>query len=301
MSSSYVSLANPTSTAIGNHTNMAFRVSYWVIPIFSGLSWLVTLLALLLYWIVATSSTHYSSMSPEQTIAFISDVGASTLKPLFVTGCILTSVLLDASFLCDWFLRRRGRLLPNETRTERVLSGLTVAFAVVGMVGLCCLAGFDTARFPRLHLVFLFFFIVGYLISAVCICAQYRRLGKRYLENPLLRTSYRIKLAFVVVEFLLAVTFVALLVRGGEYYNRAAVVEWVLALVFSFYAFSFAIDLYPAAETSTRRQQRQSVTDKNGVAEPEYTVAGGAELGRADEEMAMRSARVGGEDGTRLL
>lgn len=143
----------------------------------------------------------YSSMSANQTIAFISDIGADTLKPLFVIGCVLTAILLDLSLFLDFYFRRqpssssstaaaaaaprrtrRGLLLPNQTRAERALAWLTLAFAAVGTVGLCCLSGFDTERYRRLHLVFLMLFILGYLASAICLCFQYCGLGKRKFD-----------------------------------------------------------------------------------------------------------------------
>jgi uncharacterized membrane protein YdcZ (DUF606 family) len=118
-------------------------------------------------------------MSASQNIAYISDVGASTLKPLFIAGCVLTTVLLDVSFGADRWLRHKGRLAPNTTRGEKVLSGLTIVFAVVGTVGLILLSVFDTARYPRQHNVFLLLFIAGYVLSAVFICWEYQRLGMR--------------------------------------------------------------------------------------------------------------------------
>jgi len=174
------------------------RISYWVstfqfglggprskltslqvFPIIAGVVWLATLLGLLLYWTVETRGMRYVSMSPSQHIAYISDVGADRLKPLFVTGCVITTILLDISFGADRWLRHKGRLVPNASTTEKVLSGLTIFFAVIGTVGLILLSVFDTARTPRLHNVFLLFFIAGYVLSAIFICWEYQRLGIR--------------------------------------------------------------------------------------------------------------------------
>ncbi len=157
---------------------MATTNTRQITPILAGLVWLATLLGLLLYWIIPDHQTHYSSMADTQRIAYISDVGASHLKPLFITGCVLTTVLLDASLAADRWLRHRGRLAPNTTVMEKVLSGLTIACAVVGTAGLILLSVFDTARHPRLHDVFLALFIIGYVLSAVFICWEYQRLGK---------------------------------------------------------------------------------------------------------------------------
>ncbi|KAK4148147.1 Frag1/DRAM/Sfk1 family-domain-containing protein [Dichotomopilus funicola] len=238
------------------------RLSYWVLPILGGLVWLATLLALLLYWIVSTHQTRYPSMDPAQTIAYISDVGAAELKPLFITGCVLTTVLLDASFGADRWLRHRGRLAPNTTTGEKVLSGLTIVFAIAGTVGLILLSIFDTARHPRLHDGFLLLFIAGYVLSAVFICWEYHRLGKNYREHRILRLSFRIKLAFVIIEVLLAIAFVAC--TFTSHFQPGAILEWVIAFIFSAYVFSFFVDLYPAAATKSPQARFTNGRAANG-------------------------------------
>lgn len=240
------------------------RLSYWVFPIFAGLVWLGTLLGLLLHCTYIYSFSHslyaglswcaclqyfspkgvidtnykiYPSMQGNQTIAYISDVGAQELKPLFITGSVITTVFFDISFLSDRWLRHKGRLVPNTTIGEKILSGLTIVCAIFGTVGLILLSIFDTARHPRLHDLFLGFFIVGYLLSAIFICWEYQRLGIRHREHRILRISFWIKLAFVLITIALAIPFVVLTSRGT--YNPAAILEWVIAVVFSFYVFSF--------------------------------------------------------------
>jgi hypothetical protein len=156
-----------------------------VFPIIAGVVWLGTLLGLLLYWAIATHGMRYSSMAGTQNIAYISDVGADRLKPLFVAGCVLTTILLDISFGADRYLRHKGRLVPNASTTEKVLSGLTIFFAIIGTAGLILLSVFDTARNPKLHNVFLLFFIAGYVLSAIFICWEYQRLGNRTYPLPL--------------------------------------------------------------------------------------------------------------------
>ncbi|KAI1410945.1 Frag1/DRAM/Sfk1 family-domain-containing protein [Hypoxylon sp. FL1857] len=222
-------------------------LSYWVFPVISGLVWLSTLLGLLLHWIVDTHRVKYASMDGNQTIAYISDVGAAELKPLFVTGCIITTIFLDLSFGADRWLRHKGRLVPNTSTSEKVLSGLTIVFAIIGTIGLTFLSGFDTLRYPRLHDIFLLFFIAGYLLSAIFICAEYQHLSRKNRQHRVLRLSFWVKVIFVVVELILAIGFIATNFKG--YRNSAAILEWIIAFIFSFYIFSFYIDLYPAIKT----------------------------------------------------
>ena len=71
---------------------------------------------------------HYASMDADQHIAYISDIGAQGLKPLFITGCVVTTLFLDLSFASERWLRHTGRLAKNLGYAEKVLSGLSSTF-----------------------------------------------------------------------------------------------------------------------------------------------------------------------------
>ncbi|KAI9046542.1 hypothetical protein LZ554_009288 [Drepanopeziza brunnea f. sp. 'monogermtubi'] len=228
-------------------------VSYWVFPVISSLCWLGMLLGLLIHWI-STGRPHYPSMNAGQHIAYISDVGAQSLKPLFIAGSSVTTIFLDASFLSERWLRHRGRLARNQTTMEKVLSWLSMVFALIGTAGLILLSIFDTLRHPTLHDVFLLLFIAGYVVSAIFICWEYQRLGIKYREHAILRASFWIKLAFIGIEVALAIAFAVCSFK--KRYNPGAVLEWVIAFVFTFYVLSFFIDLLPAVKTRRRSDPR---------------------------------------------
>lgn len=224
-------------------------LSFYIFPIVSAIVWIGMLAAMLGYWI-AQGSPRYPSMEPTQTIAYISDVGASELKPLFIAGSCVTTVFLDLSFAADRWLRHRGRLVPNTHWSEKVLSAFAMLAALVGTVGLICLSIFDTRNYPRMHDKFLACFIIGYVASAIFLCAEYQRLGKKYRQHKHLRISFWLKLAFILVEIALAIVFGVCSFKAR---NIAAVVEWVIALIFTFWVMSFIIDLLPAVTDSRKR------------------------------------------------
>ncbi|KAF3065258.1 FK506 suppressor Sfk1 [Daldinia childiae] len=74
-----------------------------------------------------------------------------------------------------------------------------------------------------------------------------RNLSVENRQHRVLRISFWVKLIFVVVELGLAIAFGVINFRGNH--NTSAIIEWVIAFVFSFYVFSFYIDLYPAITT----------------------------------------------------
>lgn len=61
---------------------------------------------MLITWL-ATGRPKY--VSQQGSIAYISDVGASYLKPLFIVGCAITAVSFFLSLTIERWLRHEGR------------------------------------------------------------------------------------------------------------------------------------------------------------------------------------------------
>lgn len=87
----------------------------------------------------------------------------------------------------------------------------------------------------------------GYIVSAIFIDAEYQRLGIHFRQYRVLRASFWIKMAFIFIEVGLVIGF------GVESYrhhrNTAAILEWIVALVYIFYVWSFILDFLPAVNT----------------------------------------------------
>ncbi|KAF9730393.1 hypothetical protein PMIN06_011424 [Paraphaeosphaeria minitans] len=232
-------------------------ISYWAVPIFSSLVWLSMLIAMLTTWSVQ-GSPHYSSMNPKQHIAYISDIGAQGLKPLFIAMSAVTVVSLDLAFILERWLRHTGKLTPNTSFWQKFYSTCSIIASVAGAAGLILLSIFDTLHHPHLHDDFLVLFIAGYIVSAIFICWEYQRLGIHFREHSILRYSFWIKLTFIFVELGLAIAFGV--TRKKDKYNAAAVLEWTISFIFFFYVLSFFIDFMPAVR-SKHYQSRETEMD----------------------------------------
>ncbi|KAL8954062.1 MAG: hypothetical protein Q9222_000119 [Ikaeria aurantiellina] len=125
-------------------------------------------------------------------------------------------------------------------KVETVLSGLSIIFAIAGTAGLILLSIFDTVSHPK----------GGYVISAIFICAEYQRLGVHFRQHRVLRASFWVKLFFIITEFVLAAVFIATTFTTNR--NIAAVFEWVIALIFTFYVLTFFVDLLPASRNTQK-------------------------------------------------
>ena len=117
-----------------------------------------TLAAMLGYWL-AVGSPHYSEMGANQQIAYISDIGATFLKPLFIAGSATMVVVFDLAFISERWLRHKARLTPNYTKREAFLSICAIFFAIIGAAGLILLTIFDTKRHPKAHDALLVVFV----------------------------------------------------------------------------------------------------------------------------------------------
>ena len=74
---------------------------------------------------------------------------------------------------------------------------------------------------------------LGYVVSAIFICAEYQRLGIHYRQYQVLRMSFWVKLAFIFIEVALVIGFgVCSKYRA---YNAAAILEWIVSLIYIFY------------------------------------------------------------------
>jgi nitrate reductase gamma subunit len=116
------------------------------------------------YWLAA-GSPHYEEMGANQKIAYISDIGATFLKPLFIAGSTVMVVIFDLAFISERWLRHKGRLTPNYSKWEAFLSVCSIIAAIIGAAGLILLTIFDTKHYPVAHDVLLGVFMYLSLLS----------------------------------------------------------------------------------------------------------------------------------------
>lgn len=189
----------------------------------------------------------YPFEDPGQTIAYISDVGAGHLYALFIAMATTTVVSLDIAMVAERWLRHNGRLAPNTSKFQKALDILAILCAIAGAIGIILLSIYNTRDYPNMHDRCLGVFLAGYVLSAIFICWEYGILGRKFRRHPVLAASFWLKLFFIVVEIAVAIAFGVTQLYNHR--NAAAILEWVLAFVFTFYVFTFVLDLAPAIRT----------------------------------------------------
>ncbi|KAL8741058.1 MAG: hypothetical protein Q9190_006300 [Brigantiaea leucoxantha] len=132
----------------------------------------------------------------------------------------------------------------------------------------------------------------GYMLSAVFICAEYQRLGMHFRQHRVLRASFWMKLLFILVEFAFAVVFAATTFTSNQ--NVAAVFEWVIALIFTFYVFTFSIDLLPASRRTQMESNMQmgNLNHANGPVDGEYGYDGTSSMGLNGQQQQQQQQQV---------
>ena len=66
---------------------------------------------------------------------YISDIGAQGLKPLFITGSVITVVFLDLAFLSERWLRHASQLVPNKGKFDKACAIGSIFFFDRGCAG----------------------------------------------------------------------------------------------------------------------------------------------------------------------
>ncbi|KAI6024957.1 hypothetical protein PISMIDRAFT_561891 [Pisolithus microcarpus 441] len=253
------------------HLRAAHHRFFVTVPAFTAFIWFGSLLAMLLTWLISGRPKY---VSQEGSVAYISDVGASFLKPLFVVVCCITGVGFLLSLVLERLLRHRGRLAPEMRIREHVFGTLAVIGAFIAMLGLALLSGFDTLHYPSLHQIFLLVFMIGVALSAIFTMAEYRWIAQDYQHMRKLRRAYIAKAIIASVLIALAIAFAVTLFYVP---NVGGIIEWTIAFGFTLYLLTFCYDLrmakgtqqYPTVEkeaaTSEGGQSGQSqVAEKGG-------------------------------------
>ena len=195
----------------------------------------------------------------------------------------VTVVSFDIAFILERWLRHTGKLAPNTSIWQKIYSGVSIVAAIAGAAGLILLSIFDCVNHNRLHNIFLAVFIIGYVVSAIFICWEYQRLGIHFREHSVLRTSFWIKLAFILIEVGLAIGFGVSSRR--KHFNTAAILEWTIAFIYFFYVLSFFIDFMPAVRSKGHQshatemdmaRMESGTAMGDGAADPEQYYRGGA-------------------------
>ncbi|KAL8905167.1 MAG: hypothetical protein Q9207_002794 [Kuettlingeria erythrocarpa] len=140
---------------------------YYLLPLIGGAAWFFTLAALFGYWLSEGRPVYPSQLNPY--VAFISDIGAYRLKPLFITGGTITAIAYAGTILAAHHVRYDPHGYGiKDAGWKKGLSVVALVAGVTASVGCVCMTIFDTKRHTNLHGPMLLATFAGIGTSACC-------------------------------------------------------------------------------------------------------------------------------------
>ncbi|KAF1979617.1 hypothetical protein BU23DRAFT_496338 [Bimuria novae-zelandiae CBS 107.79] len=209
----------------------------WIFPVIAGTSWFVTLAAMLLTWVARGCPRYPGQRNPY--IAFISDIAAFQLKPLFLIGGVTTAAGFAATMVAVHVSRYDPRLygLEGDALWKKTASIMAMCSGIVAGLGLILLAILDTFRFHEEHAVLLLVCFLGLVSSMVLTTVVYWDQARTPSPFRRLRVYCIASAIIVFLDAGLGVSFYTLMQL--YFWRVSGILEWVMAFTGAFYLWVF--------------------------------------------------------------
>ncbi|SMN21760.1 similar to Saccharomyces cerevisiae YKL051W SFK1 Plasma membrane protein that may act together with or upstream of Stt4p to generate normal levels of the essential phospholipid PI4P [Maudiozyma saulgeensis] len=249
---------------------------FFILPWIAFIPWYGMLIAMLICWGVQ-GRPIYDFMDNYMNPVYISDIGATNLRPLFIACSAWQGIGYCLSVLSEyyqrggdiWLIRPKGQkrnyyMSPWYTIHERNLIFAACFLGMIGELGLFFCTIFSTKNYPHVHISMVCVFVVLLFFSVCCLSAQNLIMGKHYaLLHPLANLSTDIKYEdlrwnqwqgyiwnkhtitaiFKIIWLILAVVW-AICFGAIDNDSRSADFEWLLAFWFGFLFIIISVDFY---------------------------------------------------------
>ncbi|GAA5863151.1 hypothetical protein JCM8547_002813 [Rhodosporidiobolus lusitaniae] len=225
-------------------------------PILGTLSWLATLLTLLLIWIIRDHRILYKWYLG--AMPYLSDVGADN-KTVFLFGNIATAVFFTMSLWQERLLRAK-RVMVEATEERHLWVAVGVMDVLIGGLGgiaLVLLAIFDAFNYPREHNAFMTSFIICVTLSGLLQTVEVEHLWHEHPDRHDLRDGTILKWITLLFSAACGIAFwVLYYVCDGDAtkdpYPRcyrittaSAILEWAACFGCAAYLSTLILDVWP--------------------------------------------------------
>lgn len=159
----------------------------WLFAVSAGGAWGLTLSILLVHWLARGRPTYPFQSNPY--VAFISDIAAFELKPVFITGCTVTALTYFGTIWSANHIRytRNGYALAHDARWRKIMSSIAVILSFEAAVSLFLLAIFDAVQAHERHHILLLCTFGGLGLSAIFTGVTWSGQLKLHVHYPKLR------------------------------------------------------------------------------------------------------------------
>ncbi|ODV61051.1 Sfk1p ASCRUDRAFT_20406, partial [Ascoidea rubescens DSM 1968] len=223
---------------------------WWMLPLASLIAWYGMLIAMLACWSFQGHPIYWF-MDVRQFPVYISDIGATNLKPLFISCAGFQGLAFFLTLCCERYLRAKQKLIPNFNKKEVVSSYLSIFFCAIGELGILFVSIFDTHLFHTVHITMVGIFISFMFFSCFSLIFEYFSLGRNYYRKfnvkkyNYLMLSAITKLIWCIFAMGLAIGFGVCMRKRLR--SQSAALEWTLSFWYGVFLMILIFDLYPAS------------------------------------------------------
>ncbi|KAF2445450.1 hypothetical protein P171DRAFT_520236 [Karstenula rhodostoma CBS 690.94] len=213
------------------------RDRLWLLPCIAGTAWFLTLAVMLLTWVGRGCPRYPGQQNPY--IAFISDIAAFQLKPLFLVGSVTTAVGYTGTMLAVHSARYDRRMYSffDDAAWKKTASVAATCAGVVAGIGLVLLAVLDTFRFHAEHAVLLLVCFVGLAGSMVLTTVVWWE--QAWKPTPFRGLRIYCAASAVIVFLDAGMGFAFYTLMQTEYWRVSGVLEWAMAFTGATYLWAF--------------------------------------------------------------
>lgn len=259
---------------------------WFILPIVAFVPWYGMLIAMLICWAAQGHPMYWFMHGPKASPVYISDIGATNLRPLFISCAGWQGLGYFLTIICEYWQRggfknKKVLMAPGFTRHETRLLFASAIIGGLGEIALLMCSIFSTALYHHVHLAMVGVFVVLMFFSVCCHSTAYFIMGKYYalihplsnlsdseidLSNVISRRDWKgyiwnkytlsatCKMVWLTLAVIWAICFGAI---SND--SRSACFEWLLAFWFGILFVILAIDFYLGSRFQTESLYFRSI------------------------------------------
>ncbi|CCF59942.1 hypothetical protein KAFR_0I01610 [Kazachstania africana CBS 2517] len=151
----------------------------FLVPWIAFIPWYGMLITMLICW-AAQGHPIYWFMHTDQFPVYISDIGATNLRPLFIACSAWQGIGFVICLILEFLQRHFFWMNPWFTVDERNLIFAAIVFGCIGELGLLFCTIFSTALFHTVHTAMVCVFVIFMFLAGCCLAAEYFIMGRHY-------------------------------------------------------------------------------------------------------------------------
>lgn len=233
---------------------------YYLLYIAACVIWQGMLIAMLVAWAIQGKPDRYWFMSFTTTMdpVYLSDLGATSLKPLFAVCSGVHGALVVGAMVAEYVMRRSpARLLtPYISKHQKNMKFASIFTVTVSELGILFTACFDVDHYNHVHfsmvaifIIFMLFTIVMDIVIYLMFWIHYRK-ANAARENAFYKWNCLGKCLWLVAAATCVLGFVIAMSENRD--SLSGRFEWAICFWYGLLLLIWLSDIFPAAMAKRR-------------------------------------------------